>query len=60
MAWDQYLPEPEYSLMALCNECFKIARNEEGRIMGYRFVKGKTRQYVKEELLGGDIDGPSY
>ena len=46
--------------MALCNDCFKIARNEEGRIMGYRFVKGKTRQYVKEELLGGEVDGPSY
>lgn len=58
--WLEYLDEPGQCLLALCKGCFQIARSEEGRRMGYKFIKGKTRQYVIDELFGGDLDGPSY
>lgn len=58
--WHEFLDHPEQSLIALCKGCFGIARSEEGRRMGYKSVKGKTKQYVIEELFGGDLDGPSY
>lgn len=57
VAWKQYVPEDDWpnGLIALCRKCFQIARSKEGRIMGYKTIDGKTRQYVEEELFGGDI-----
>jgi hypothetical protein len=53
-AWDEYVPEPEREngTVALCRQCFQIARSADGRIMGYTTRQGKTRQYVEEEILG--------
>lgn len=54
LAWDQYVPEDERDCgtVALCRECFKIARSADGWIMGYTTRNGKTKKYVQEEVFG--------
>jgi len=56
-AWWELVPDkdPSLSLIGLCKKCFSVARSAEGRIKGYTFRDGKIKQYVKEELFGGDI-----
>lgn len=48
------IARPGVALLAVCMVCFKIVRSKEGRIMGYRYVRGKVQQYVVEELFGPD------
>lgn len=56
-AWWDMVPDkdPSTGLIGLCEKCFRIARSAEGRIMGYKCRNGKIKQYIVEELFGGDI-----
>lgn len=54
--WTKYMTDVN-GLLAVCHHCFSEVRKAEGQIKGYKTVKGKTRQYVEEELFG---DNPNW
>ena len=58
--WHQLVKQAEaegiecYGFLSVCGECYKaVRRSPDGYIRGYKTFRGKTRQYVEEELLGG-------